>query len=192
MAVAPKPNKVTVEEYLALSAASETKLEFVNGEIVEMAMAGGTPDHSLVAANVIGQFFSILPKTCRPYTSDVRVHVPDTDLFTYPDIAVVCGKREVSESDTLSVVNPSMLVEVLSPSTASWDRGGKLAHYQRIPSVRDLVLVDVEARRVERYTRQPDGQWLYAAAAGPGARLTLLGHDVTLDLDAVFDGVGET
>lgn len=178
---------VTVEEYLSLTAAAEgtaEKLELVNGE--PLARSDGSPEHARVAMNVAIALHRRLPARCALYSSDARVHVPDTGAYFYPDLTVVCGPREVAAADPLSITNPSLVVEVLSPATAAWDRGPKLAHYQRLPAMRDILLVDPEAARVERTTRQPDGQWLYEAAAGPGARLALRGHGVELELDELF------
>ena len=127
-------------EYLAAESAYETRHEFLNGEV--WAMAGGTPEHSALAAAVIGELtLALRGKPCRVYTPDVRVRVLATGLSTYPDVTVVCGAEETATEDPDALVNPVVLVEVLSDSTEGYDRGMKAAHYRRIPSVQAYVLV---------------------------------------------------
>jgi Uma2 family endonuclease len=96
---------------------------------------------------------------CRSFATDLRVHVPATGLFTYPDVAVVCGVIERFEKDAATILNPSVIVEVLSESTEAYDRGAKFAHYRSIPSLRSYVLVDHAALRVERFDRLDDADW---------------------------------
>lgn len=148
--------QVSLEQYLALDAGEE-KLEYVGG--LAHAMAGGTPEHGALAANVIGHLRDVLrDRPCQVYTSDVRVAVEATGLRTYPDVTIVCGKVERTDK-AISVVNPIVLVEVTSDSTADWDRGGKFAHYRQIPSLREYVVVNHHERLVEHHARGPDDTW---------------------------------
>jgi Uma2 family endonuclease len=174
----------TFAEYLALEAKSETKHELVNGEI--FAMAGGTIEHGRLAANVIGELGSALRgHPCATFTSDVRVRVLATGLATYPDASVVCGRVEVDPEDRNTVTNPVVIVEVLSDSTEQYDRNDKLAHYRRIPSLRDYLLVSQHERRVEHYRRNEDGSWtLRDLPEGGEVRLASLG--CVLSVDAIY------
>ena len=149
---------MTFAEYLALEAASETKHEFLNGEI--FAMAGGTPEHGALTANVIRLLgTALIDRPCIVYTSDVRIRVLATGLRTYPDVSVACGSIERDPEDKNTIVNPVALVEVLSDSTEAYDRGEKFAHYRRIPSLRDYLLVSQHESRIEHYRRNDDGTW---------------------------------
>src|SRR5690606_2499369 len=115
-------------------------------------MAGGTPDHGAIAANLIASIANRLrDKPCRVYTSDVRIRVQATGLATYPDVTVVCGQEQTDPEDPkrATLINPQVLVEVLSPSTEDYDRGEKLSHYKSVPSLQEIVLVAHEERRIE-------------------------------------------
>jgi Uma2 family endonuclease len=175
----------TFAEYVALEAKSETKHELVNGEIY--AMAGGTPEHSRLAANVIGELRAALRgRPCVTFTSDLRVRVLATGLATYPDASVVCGRLEVDPDDKNTVTNPVVLVEVLSESTEQYDRDEKRAHYRQIPSLRDYLLVSQHERRVEHYHRNDDGSWTLLDVRARGeVRLEAIG--CRLAVDAIYD-----
>lgn len=144
-------------EYVRVEQGSTIKHEFLDGDIY--AMAGGTPEHAAIAANVIAALHRQLAgdSKCRVFSSDLRVRVRETGLTTYPDVTVVCGAREHDPEDANTVVNPTLIVEVLSPSTAAYDRGEKLSHYQKVPSLREVVLVDHAARRIEVARRTASG-----------------------------------
>jgi Uma2 family endonuclease len=157
------------DEYLALEETSPVKHEFLDGHV--WAMAGGSPDHGAVAANVIALLSSQLrERPCRVFTSDVRIRVKATGLATYPDVSVVCGKQETDPDDAKgnTVTNPCLLVEVLSPSTEDYDRGEKLAHYKQIPSLQELVLVAHEEDRIELWRREAD-RWRLDVFRGEAA-----------------------
>jgi Uma2 family endonuclease len=175
----------TFAEYVALEAASETKHEFVNGEI--FAMAGGTPEHSRLSANVIGELRAALRgRPCVTFTSDLRIRVQTTGLGTYPDASVVCGQLEVDPEDKNSVTNPVVLVEVLADSTEAYDRDDKRAHYRLIPSLCDYLLVSQRERRIDHYHRNDDGTWtLRDVRAGGEVRLDSVGCHIAVD--AVYD-----
>jgi Uma2 family endonuclease len=178
---------ITEAEYLALEENSETKHEYYAGQIY--AMAGGTEDHSLVAANVGGEIRQSAKGTpCRVYQSDLRIRVGATGLNTYPDVAVVCGKSIVTHDSTPAVTNPVVLVEVLSDRTKNYDRGEKWWHYQQIESLRDYLLVWQDRPRVEQYTRQGQGIWTYLLVEGLESSITLDGIGVIL-LAELYRGV---
>jgi Uma2 family endonuclease len=171
-------------EYLALEAASDLRHEFLRDEV--FAMAGGTPEHGALAAAVLRELGTALRgQPCRVYSSDVRVRVVETGLTTYPDASVVCERLETDPSDPDAILNPVVLIEVLSDSTEAYDRGVKAAHYRRIPSLREYVLVSQAEPLIEVYRRNERDHWeLVEARAGTRIELGSLG--VVLDVDAIY------
>jgi Uma2 family endonuclease len=148
----------TWHEYLALEMASNIKHEYLDGQIY--AMAGGSLRHAALQAAVTGLLFPQLRAgRCRARGADLRVRVLATGLATYPDVTIICGPPEVDPEDKNSVTNPTVLVEVLSPSTEGYDRGEKFAHCKRIPTLRQYVLVSQEVHRVEVWTGGAEGDW---------------------------------
>lgn len=176
---------MTHAEYLAAEAAGDQKHEFLAGEV--FAMAGGTPEHSALAAAVIGELRAALRgKPCRVFSSDLRVRVEATDLFTYPDASVVCGELQTSALDRNAIVNPVVLVEILSESTEAYDRGAKAAHYRLIPSLREYVLVNQLEPRIEVYRRNEHGRFeLFEARRGEQIELASVG--AVLDVAAIYE-----
>lgn len=173
----------TYAEYLVLEASGETKHEYLRGEV--WAMAGGTPEHGRLQANVIRELFRLLgDRPCAVFTSDVRVRIEETDRSTYPDAFVVCGPRRVSPVDPQAITNPTLVVEVLSESTERDDRGEKFAHYRRLASLRDVVFVSQETQRIEVYSRGANG-WLLSEGTR-GERVPLLSLTGALSVDAVY------
>jgi Uma2 family endonuclease len=175
---------MTYAEYLAAEAKSDTKHEWLNGEV--FAMAGGTPEHAGLAASVIGELrLALRDRPCRVFSSDLRVKVQATGLATYPDASIACGKLETDPEDAQAVVNPIVLVEVLSDSTEAYDRGEKFAHYRRILSLREYVIVSQREPRIEVHRRNEAGRWeLYEAGAGESIELASVG--CRLNVDDVF------
>jgi Uma2 family endonuclease len=181
---AAAPLRMTYAEYLAAEETSPVKHEFLDG--VAYAMAGGTIEHAALSASVIGLLTRALSgRPCRVFSSDARVRVLATGLSTYPDVTVVCGKLEVDAEDPHAIVNPVLLVEVLSDSTEAADRGEKAAHYRRIPSLRELVLVSQRGPRIEVQRRSDAGHW-ELFEAGPGERAVLASVGCELEVDAVY------
>ncbi len=162
---APK-RRYTRAEYIAFERSSGTRNEFFDGVIY--AMAGGSREHALYAANVIALLGAALrTKPCSVHTADLRIRIESTGLDTYPDVSVVCGHVERDPDDEHAITNPVLVVEITSPSTAEYDRGDKLVHYQHIPSLREILLVDHREKLVEVHRRQADGSWRrYEARSG--------------------------
>jgi Uma2 family endonuclease len=185
----PARQWIAPEEYLALEERAEYKSEYFGGEI--FAMAGGSPEHNLVAMNVAGELWKQLSESpCRVYPSDQRVKVPDTGLYTYADVTVVCAEPQYEESRPRSLLNPTLIVEVLSETTEAYDRGDKFAHYQTLPSLREYVLVASDQRRIERYTRQEGGaEWVYGECRAPAGSLALPSIGCVLSLPDVYGKV---
>lgn len=170
------------DEYLRLEEDSNVKHEFLNGEV--WAMAGGSPGHAAIGANVISLLRSALEgRPCQVFTSDLRVRVRETGLATYPDASVVCDELELDPDDPKghTATNPRVLAEVLSPSTEAYDRGEKLAHYKRIPSLSEAVLVAHDARQVIVWRRRDDGWTQHLFGAGETVHLESLGCELPVD-----------
>ena len=177
--------RFTFGEYVELEETSVVRHEFLDGQV--WAMAGGSPEHAAVAANVVALLHSHLRgRPCRVYTSDLRVRVAATGLGTYPDVTVICGRVESDSADPRqrTALNPQVLVEVLSPSTEDYDRGEKLAHYKRIPSLREVVLIAHDERRVELWSRVDDA-WTLDVARGD-ASIVVPSLGCTLELAEVY------
>ena len=182
MSRAPLP-RMTYVEYLELERSSEVKHEYLRGEV--FAMAGGTPEHARLAANVIGELGTALRgRPCAVFTSDARVRIEATDRAAYPDVTVVCGRLEHAPDDPDSITNPVVIVEILSDATEADDRGEKSAHYRRLASLREYLLVSQRARRLEVY-RCRDDRWLFdEAGAGKTVHLDAIG--VALAVDEIY------
>lgn len=178
----------TVEQYAAMEETAPYKSEFISGRI--RAMSGGTPDHSLIAGNIILALgLKLIGSPCKVYTSDLRIGIMPIDVETYPDVTVVCGERHVNPFDKNSVINPSAVFEVLSPSTEAYDRGEKWARYRRLDSLEEYLLVSQDKPLVEQYVRQEDGTWKFTYVEGleAGSGVTVLG--VTLPLAEIYDRI---
>ena len=187
MSAVPK-RKLTEAEYLAIERAAEFKSEFYAGEM--FAMAGASPAHNRLKENLILELGTRLRGgPCHTYSSDQRVRVDRTGLYTYPDLVVVCGKDEVDPADRDTLVNPTVIVEVLSPSTAKYDRGKKFDHYRTIASLREYVLVWQDEVRVERFVRRPDGEWGLTVLTQPADVLALAAVPAQVSVADVYAGV---
>ncbi|UJR86512.1 Uma2 family endonuclease [Sandaracinus amylolyticus] len=182
MATAPLP-KLSYAEYLALESKGDVRHEYLRGEV--WAMAGGTPEHGRIQVALAAEIRRALGRRpCVVLSSDVRVRIDASDRTTYPDLSVVCGKREVSAIDPHAITNPVVIVEVLSESSERADRGEKFAHYRRLSSLQEYVLVAQEARRIEVFRRSTEG-WVLTEA-GPGEQLVLTSIDATIAVDDVY------
>ena len=171
-------------EFAAEGATTETKHEWLNGDLV--AMAGGTPEQAGLVASVIGELRSALRgRPCRVFSAGLRVKVQATGFATYPDASVVCSKLETDGEDPQAVVNPVVLVEVLSDSSEAYDRGQKFMHYRRIPSLREYVLVSHRERRIEVHRLNESGRW-ELHETGPGESVELASIGCRLSVDEVY------
>jgi len=173
----------TVEEYLEHTRTSSVKYEWVNGQA--WAMTGGRLRHQAVATNVvIALGVRLKGRPCRPVNSDQRVYVEQTDNFYYPDASVICGPFQRAEPDPHSIVNPTCIVEVLSPSTRNYDLGGKFEDYRLIPTLRDALFIDPHDRRVIHLARTDQG-WLRRDLTQGAVVLTGL-DGLALPLDEIY------
>jgi Uma2 family endonuclease len=176
--------KMTPDEYLAFERASDVKHEYLDGEI--FAKSGGTYEHSLLGSNLTRELgIALLDRPCDVHGSDMKIRVLATNRFFYSDASVVCGAPMFADDGRDSVLNPKVIVEVLSDSTERYDRGEKFAHYRRIDALKEYVLVSQTEPLVEQFSRQPDGIWLYRTL-GPGDSLVLASLDCSILIDRVY------
>ena len=173
---------LTPAEYLAWEREQADKHEFHAGEV--FAMAGGSPRHNWIAGNVQSALKRALDDRCFTFTSDQRIMFDEGARYVYPDASVVCGQVMLQEGTTDVLVNPTILVEVLSSGTEQYDRGLKWEGYQRLASLTDYLLVAQHEIRVEQFQRASDGRWFYRAY-GPGERVPL-SNGAQIDVDAIY------
>ncbi len=179
---------IAFRDYVRDEQTRAIKHEWLDGGVY--AMAGGTPEHGALAmavSNLLGA--QLKGKKCRLFSSDVRIRVTATGLATYPDLSIVCGSLQTDPEDANSIVNPSVIVEVLSPSTESYDRSKKFAHYKQIETLQHYVVVAHDQPYIEWFTRAPAsagaGVWLHRAA-GPSETVALTAIECELTVDDVY------
>lgn len=184
MSTVPK-RLLSPQEYLAQERRAEVRSEYLGGEV--FAMAGATYEHTLIKDNIAREAGSQLKNgPCRVLTSDMRVKINATGLYTYPDLVIVCDRPQFEDAVFDTLLNPRALFEVLSDSTEAYDRGANFAHYQRIPSLREFVLVAQDRPRLERYVRQPDDSWLLTVFADPAQAFSLASVPVQIPLAEIY------
>lgn len=180
--------RLSAQEYLAAERKSPYKSEFWAGAVY--AMAGASERHNVITANLVAALHGQLRgRTCRVYPSDMRVKIPATGLYTYPDVSVVCGRPQFEDSEQDTLLNPTLIVEVLSKSSENYDRGKKFQNYRTLPSLTEYILVAQETRHIEHYVRQANDQWLLTETQDQQAVLTLAAIDCTLAVSDVYDKV---
>ncbi len=189
MAVMQKKRSIfSLAEYFAQEEQADYRSEFYEGEIV--AMAGGTANHNLIMLSVAASLRSALRgKPCKTFAADMRLLVKRRQLYTYPDVMVICGPLQYAPGRNDTVTNPVLIVEVLSPSTEAYDRGKKFEFYRTIDSLKEYVLVDQSRLYVERHRPLGLGRWEMTAFTAPEDVLSLTSLDVELTLAAIYDGV---
>lgn len=187
MSSVPK-TRLTSEEYLALERCAEYKNEFFKGEM--FAMVGASRKHNLITFNIGGELRKQLQnRSCEAYISDMRVKVDPTGLYTYPDVVVVCGEPQFEDQELDTLLNPTVLIEVLSESTEAYDRGRKFEHYRNLDSLSNYLLIAQDKPHVEHYTRQPDNQWLLSETTDENDAVSIASIDCTLQLREVYDKI---
>jgi Uma2 family endonuclease len=182
--VAQPREKMTEQEYLAFERASDTKHEYFRGEV--FAMAGASLEHTQIVSNSLIAVGQQLRPPCRIVSNDLRTKISETGLYTYPDIIIVCGRPQLAEGQFDTLINPTILIEVLSPSTEAYDRGKKFRHYRTLDTLQEYLLIAQDAPLVEHFVRQEDGTWRFAAASGLEASIYLPTINVTLALVDVY------
>ena len=179
----------TQEEYLQMEIESEYKSEYFRGEI--FMMAGGTPNHNRIKENLSVEIGITLKskKSCRSYSSDQRIHIPENSLYTYPDLVVVCGPNQYSARDRNTITNPTIIIEVISQSSGAYDRGDKFRLYRDISTLQEYVIVNSLNVGVEIYRRTADSHWLLAEDAYKlSDSVTIQSIEATLLLSDLYVG----
>jgi Uma2 family endonuclease len=184
MSSQPK-TKFTPEEYLAIDRQSEHKNEYFDGEI--FAMTGASRRHNLISVNVASMLNTQLTdRDCEVYASDMRVKVSPTGLYTYPDVVVVCGEPQFEDKEIDTLLNPTVVIEVLSKSTEGYDRGDKFEHYRRVESLAEIVLVAQDKHHIEHYGRQNGSQWLLTETNSLQDKIILSSISCELSLSSIY------
>ena len=187
MASATRITRYTPEQYLAMERKAGFKSQYYDGFIT--AMAGASNAHNVIAINTASEIsFQLKGRPCVVFANDMRLCVSKTGLYTYPDVMAVCGERQYLDADVDTLLNPALIVEVLSETTESYDRGKKFGHYQRLTSLKEYVLVAQDEVRVERYTRQGD-DWILSVFTSLDDTLRLTSIDCEIPLREIYEKV---
>lgn len=180
--------RMTPAEYLAIERVAERKSEFFNGEM--FAMSGASLEHNLIKENLVGELFSRLKGgPCRSVSSDQRILVEGNGHYTYPDIVIFCGAAERDAGDRDTLTNPATIIEIISPSTERYDRGAKFRSYQKIPSLKEYILIAQDEPVCERFVRQSDGSWGLVSFVGMEATLLFTAARAEVPLADIYAGV---
>jgi len=188
MALQPKP-ELSFEEWLEGERASlEGRSEYVGGEVV--AMTGASAEHNVIVTNLIGELHSQMKGCpCQVYANDMKVRIESADAAKYPDLVALCGEQVFQDGRRDVLLNPGLIVEVLSDSTEAYDRGDKFALYRQIPSLTEYLLVSQHRVQVDLYTRGAEGRWFLRAFDALTDNVPLTSVDCTLALAEVYDKV---
>ncbi len=182
-----KTQRLSIEEYLAFERKADTKHEYYRGEV--FAMSRASPRHNILFSNLFGELcIKLKGKSCRPYGSDMRVYIPENTLFTYPDISIFCGEFKTSDHEEDSAIGPTVLIEILSPSTKNYDRGEKFKLYRDIPSLREYILIDTESVRVEVFRLNASRHWELEEYKSLDELLFIQAIDFSFPLRDIYSG----
>lgn len=182
-----EPSKMSEAEYLAFERQSDIKHEYIDG--YAYAMAGARRKHSLITGNLFASSHSQFQgKNCEVHQSELRVKVSASKYF-YPDITIICGKVILADNEFDNLLNPTVIIEVLSPSTEAFDRGNKFQFYRSIDSLKEYILVSQDIARIEGFSRQESGLWTFDASIGLDTSFKLSTIDCTFDLATIYQGI---
>jgi Uma2 family endonuclease len=188
MPALPKIRRYTAEEYLAIDRAALTKSEYYAGEM--FAMAGASEEHNIITVNlVVSLGLQLRGGPCRLFSADMRVRIGTADLYAHQDVVVVCGERRFADHQRDVLLNPTVIIEVLSEDTEAYDRGDKFAGYRQAETLQEYLLIAQNRLRIEHYIRQPDGRWLLSESDDLKGVLHLPSLGAELALSEVYDGV---
>ncbi|MCO5235432.1 MAG: Uma2 family endonuclease [Chitinophagaceae bacterium] len=186
--VAYGKQKFTVGEYLAMEEDAVEKHEYYKGEI--FAMSGAKVPHNTICSNLFGELaIRLKGKKCRPYGSDQRIHIESNTLFTYPDISVICGEPVTLNNDNWNVLNPAVIIEILSPSTKNYDRSEKFMLYRDIPSLKEYILVDSEHLHIEAFRLNATHRWELEEYRSTKDQLHIKAINEAIPLADIYAGV---
>jgi Uma2 family endonuclease len=184
----PKTTYLTPEEYLSIERKAEYKSDYFDGEI--FAMTGASREHNLITSNINGELRQQLKgKPCEVYANDMRVRVPLARLYTYPDVVVVRGEPKFEDAYVDTLLNPTLIVEVLSRSTETYDRGRKFLYHRTIDSLAEYLLVEQDEYRIEQYVKQADGRWMLSEETSLAGAIDLASVACRLALSEVYERV---
>lgn len=176
---------VTAEEYLAMERVAESRSEYRAGEI--HAMSGGTESHNLITVNILASLHQQLrTKPCKVFVNDLRVKIAQSNLYTYPDVVVACGEIKFEDTRRDTLLNPTLIIEVLSQSTEAYDRGSKFESYRKLESLKQYVLVAQDKPHIEVFTRQSDGRWILSEFSELGDSIDLAPTGCKITLSDVY------
>lgn len=182
------PPYLTPSAYLTQERRSTERSEFINGQIY--AIAGASRKHNQLVFNLAGLLYAQLrQKPCSAFVADMRVRTRPNEAYFYPDVTVVCGEMQFEDEESDTLTNPTLIIEVLSPSTEGYDRGAKFAHYRRLASLQEYVLVAQERLSIERYVKNEQGQWLLFEATEWNDVIPLETIGCTLTVREVYEKV---
>jgi Uma2 family endonuclease len=187
-AIAYGKEKMSIEAYLEMENAADEKHEYYKGEI--FAMSGAKVPHNTIATNFLGTLFNKLKgKKCKPFNSDQRIHIPSNSLFTYPDISIICGEIITLNNDDYNVLNPTVIIEVLSKSTKNYDRGEKFKLYRDIATLKEYIVVDSESIHIEVFRLNESGHWELEEYNLLTDSVTIKAINEAVFLSEIYDGV---
>ena len=185
---APKFNFVSQEAYLEMERVSDTKHEYYKGEV--FAMSGASWEHNVIVKNINTLVLPFLKgKPCDMFGSDLRIHIPENTLYTYPDFSIICGKPETNDEEKDTIIKPSAIIEVLSKSTKDYDRGSKFMLYRSINTLNEYITVDSLSISIEIYTRNPDNTWILSEFKQPQDSFVISTIGLRLLLKDVYEDV---
>lgn len=184
-----KPKYISEEDYLTMEEVSPVKHEYFNGEIFQMA--GASENHNSIAMNISSELHQQLKKRqCKVFQNDMRLYIEKEGIYVYPDIMVVCGQTELKKYKSLeNLLNPILIIEVLSDSTADFDKGRKFEHYRTIESFKEYLLVSQKTKQIMRYTKQNDGSWNLMDFIGDSTEIELSSIECSLNTSDIYDKV---
>lgn len=187
MSAAPRP-QITPQEYLEIERKAATKSEYYAGEM--FGMAGASREHNLIAVNVLASIHrQFVGRPCEVYAGDMRVKVSASGLYTYPDIIALCGKPIFDDLEADTLLNPMVIIEVLSKSTEGYDRGAEFEHYRKLESLEEFILVAQNKCHVEQFVRQPDRTWVLLETENRGEILKVRSIRCELSIAEIYDKV---
>ena len=185
---APKYKYISPEDYLVMERASEEKHEYFKGDI--FAMSGASWEHNIIAKNISTIILPFLKgSSCDMFGSDLRIHIPENTLYTYPDFSIICGKPEVTDKEKDTAVKPSVIIEILSKSTKDYDRGSKFMLYRSIKTLKEYITIDSLSFSVEIFTRQENNTWLLSEFKQLSDSFVISTINLTLQLKDVYEDV---
>lgn len=179
---------ISQEEYLEFERLATEKHEYFDGEI--FAMSGASILHNIIFRNTFGKIINKLKgKKCQPFGSDLRIHIPENTLYTYPDLSIICGEIETTDENFDTATNPKVIFEILSKSTRGYDKGDKFALYRKIKSFQEYILIDSRSVLVEKYVKNQDNSWQLTEYRSLDLSLKIESVGVELKLSDIYDGV---